>query len=151
MDTKTETLLEQARTRGETRRLPYAGEVTPREAWEIVTHLEGVKIIDVRCRAELDWVGVVPEAILVEWKHYPGMTMNPAFLDELRAVASPEDILLFLCRAGVRSGDAAALAADAGFRHAFNILEGFEGDKDAAGQRGHLNGWRHAELPWTSL
>ena len=40
----------------------------------------------------------------------------------------------------------AALAA--GYSRAYNVLEGFEGDKDASGQRGHVNGWRKARLPW---
>ena len=36
----------------------------------------------------------------------------------------------------------------AGFTNAWNVAQGFEGDKDAAGQRGHINGWRKAGLPW---
>jgi hypothetical protein len=31
---------------------------------------------------------------------------------------------------------------------AYNILEGFEGDPDAAGQRNRLGGWRFHGLPW---
>jgi hypothetical protein len=30
----------------------------------------------------------------------------------------------------------------------FNVQEGFEGDLDDRLQRGHLNGWRRAGLPW---
>ena len=56
--------------------------------------------------------------------------------------------LLFLCRSAVRSHHAAASAATAGFSHAFNVLEGFEGDGDDRRQRGHLGGWRKAGLPW---
>ena len=41
------------------------------------------------------------------------------------------------------------LAAGSGFTNAYNILEGFEGDKDAGGHRNKVGGWRHANLPWT--
>jgi hypothetical protein len=47
-----------------------------------------------------------------------------------------------------RSDGAARVAAAAGYSKAFNVLEGFEGDKDARGQRGELGGWRKAGLPW---
>jgi sulfur dioxygenase len=29
-----------------------------------------------------------------------------------------------------------------------NVLEGFEGDLDERGQRGHRGGWRRHGLPW---
>jgi len=50
---------------------------------------------------------------------------------------------------GARSNAAATLAAGSGFTNAYNILEGFEGDKDAGGHRNKVGGWRHANLPWT--
>ncbi|MDA0191310.1 MAG: rhodanese-like domain-containing protein, partial [Proteobacteria bacterium] len=55
-----------------------------------------------------------------------------------------------LCRSGVRSHRAAALAMEAGYTECYNVLEGFEGDKDAHGQRGKVGGWRLAGLPWHS-
>jgi rhodanese-related sulfurtransferase len=55
---------------------------------------------------------------------------------------------MFLCRSGVRSDAAARVAAAAGYAKAFNVVEGFEGDKDADGHRGTLGGWRKAGLPW---
>jgi rhodanese-related sulfurtransferase len=88
---------------------------------------------------------------MIEWKRYPGMALNPDFLGQLRAAADPEDIVLFLCRAGIRSGEAAAMAAEDGYRLAFNIIEGFEGDKDDSERRGRVNGWRKAGLPWKNL
>jgi rhodanese-related sulfurtransferase len=146
-----EKILQKARARAEACGLNYAGEVTPREAWEIYTSLPEVRLIDVRTEAEWYWVGVVPGATMIEWKRFPEMSLNPYFLEQLRAAANPDDIVLFLCRAGVRSGETAALAAANGYQHAFNILEGFEGDKDASEQRGKVNGWRAADLPWKNL
>ena len=52
-----------------------------------------------------------------------------------------------LCRSGVRSIAAARRATELGIE-AYNILEGFEGDKDAAGHRNVTGGWRKAGLPW---
>ena len=55
---------------------------------------------------------------------------------------------MFLCRSGVRSHAAAEAATREGWT-AYNILEGFEGDKDAAQHRNSVGGWRKAGLPWT--
>jgi rhodanese-related sulfurtransferase len=56
--------------------------------------------------------------------------------------------VLFLCRSGQRSDSAARAATAAGYTRAFNVLEGFEGNKDTDGHRGNLGGWRKAGLPW---
>jgi rhodanese-related sulfurtransferase len=56
--------------------------------------------------------------------------------------------VLFLCRSGARSHDAAIAATAAGYTQCYNVLEGFEGDRDAHGHRGALNGWQAAGLPW---
>jgi rhodanese-related sulfurtransferase len=130
--------------------LPYSGAVTPQEASTLLADLPGARLIDVRTRAEWDYVGRVPGSILIEWNTYPQGVRNPAFIEQLRAAVDTKDTpLLFLCRSGQRSDQAARAALAAGYTQAFNVLEGFEGDKDASGQRGHRNGWRHAGLPWT--
>lgn len=111
--------------------------------------LPNAKLIDVRTRPEWDYVGRVPGSILIEWNTYPDGARNPGFLDELRRVVSdPKTPVLFFCRSGQRSDGAARAAKAAGYTTAFNVLEGFEGDKDAAGHRSTLGGWRKAGLPW---
>ena len=105
-------------------------------------------LVDVRTQAERDWVGYIPGTSLIPWKLYPGMAVNPRFGDMLKSEIPAEKPVMFLCRSGVRSIDAARHATTLGYRKAYNILEGFEGDPDASKQRGHLNGWRHAGLPW---
>ena len=70
-----------------------------------------------------------------------------SFVGPWRAKVDPARPDAFLCRSGVRSQHAAVLATANGFAAAFNILEGFEGDKNAQGQRA-VNGWRVAGLPW---
>jgi len=40
------------------------------------------------------------------------------------------------------------MVSEIGFTEAYNILEGFEGDKDENGHRGNVSGWKAAGLPW---
>ncbi|WP_028453442.1 rhodanese-like domain-containing protein [Chitinilyticum aquatile] len=144
-------ILQRARMRAEAQQLPYSGAVTPAEAHALSQGLPNVRIVDVRSSAEWQWVGVVPGAEQVEWRCWDahlGMQPNAAFLTQLQNRVDPENIVLFLCRSGARSHDAAALAAEHGYSEAYNILEGFEGDKNAQQQRGSLNGWQAAGLPW---
>lgn len=142
-------ILALARDRAEQLGLPYAGAVTPREAWELLQHAPGAKLIDVRSRAEWDWVGRVPGAVEIEWATYPGMVRNANFLTQLQHQVDNESLMLFMCRSGQRSHQAAAEAYAVGFHNAYNVLEGFEGDKDANGHRNTVGGWRAAGLPWS--
>ena len=125
--------------------LGYAGDVTPETAYEWMQSGAAV-LVDVRTEAELAWVGFVPGAVAVPWKQWPGMAMNPAFDDGVRAVAHGKKVVL-LCRSGVRSIAAAKRATELGLE-AYNILEGFEGDANDAGHRGVTGGWRQRGLPW---
>jgi rhodanese-related sulfurtransferase len=137
-----------ARQRGEALGLPYAGALTASEAAQLLQLAPGAKLVDVRTRAEWDWVGRVPDAVEIEWNQYPGGVRNPNFLAELKRQVDPEALVMFLCRSGARSDGAARLATEAGYSACFNILEGFEGDKDANGHRNTVGGWRKAGLPW---
>ncbi|MGE0313993.1 MAG: rhodanese-like domain-containing protein [Lautropia sp.] len=125
----------------------YAGDLSPAEAWRRVQAGEAV-LVDVRTSDELFWIGRVPGAPAVEWAQGRGMTPNPNFVAELAAVVPKDTPVLFLCRSGGRSVSAAKAATAAGYRAAFNVLEGFEGVLDQNRQRGTLGGWRKAGLPW---
>lgn len=142
-------ILSLAQSRARELKLPYEGAVTPQEAHEILQRVPGARIVDVRTRAELDWVGRVPGAIEIEWFAYPGNQLNVHFIQTLKHSVSTESLLLFLCRSGQRSSHAAKAATEAGFPDCYNVLEGFEGNKDANGQRNRSGGWRHAGLPWS--
>lgn len=141
-------ILNLAKDRGQALNLPYAGAVTPQEAWALLQNAPGARIVDVRTRAEWDWVGRVPGAVEIEWNQYPGNVRNEHFMAQLKHEVDPEAVVLFLCRSGARSDAAARLATAAGYNACYNILEGFEGDKDANQQRNKVGGWRHAGLPW---
>lgn len=140
--------LQLAQRRSADFRLPYEGALTPAEAWFVLQNAPGAKLIDVRTHAELDWVGRIPGAIEIEWLDYPARQLNPHFLAELKHAVPADALLLFICRSGVRSSDAAQRATEAGFVDCYNVLEGFEGNKDALGHRSSVGGWRAAGLPW---
>ena len=141
-------ILRLSQARAKALELPYEGALTPQEAHKLLELAPGAKLVDVRTRAEWDWVGRVPGAVEIEWNQYPGGVRNPHFLAELKRQVDPESLVLFLCRSGARSDAAARLATESGYNDCYNILEGFEGDKDANGQRNKVNGWRQAGLPW---
>jgi rhodanese-related sulfurtransferase len=142
MDDIKRTAAERARKLG----LPYAGALLPAEAHRLMQ--AGAKLVDVRTRPELLYVGSIPGAITIEWQTYPGSRPNPEFIGELAAVTKKDEPLMFICRSGARSHGAAEAAMRAGWRETYNVLEGFEGDKDDRQHRNSVGGWRKAGLPW---
>lgn len=142
----TDAIFDLARLRRIELELPYAGAVTPPEAWALASQ-RSARIVDVRTPAEYRFVGAVPDSINIEWR---GADILPTamFVSALRNVARPADAVLLLCRSGVRSHAAARAAAAAGFDRVYNVLEGFEGQRTHAGHRGEIDGWRRHGLPW---
>jgi len=148
-------ILATAQSRAVINHLPYAGALTPSEAYEVLSADSRAILVDVRTKAELELVGRVPQALNVEWAFYPGMVTNENFAQELKAELDKRQfdkdaVLVFLCRTGGRSNNAAAVAASLGYTQAYNTLEGFEGEANADKQRTLINGWKHAGLPWTN-
>ena len=128
--------------------LPYAGELTPQEAFAALQ--QGVAVlVDVRSRAELELVGRVPNANHIEWAFYPGMVANADFASQLQAQVDKSQAIVFMCRTGGRSHNAAVVAKELGYT-AYNMLEGFEGEANAQKQRTLINGWKKADLPWSN-
>jgi rhodanese-related sulfurtransferase len=131
-------------------------EITPTDAWTLLQDDKDAVLLDVRSRVEFDYVGHPPGAVHVPWKEAPAWEVDPDFVQKVRdrlaragAQAAPEDrAVLALCRSGARSGAAAAALAAAGFRRVYNVIEGFEGDRDEHRHRNTLNGWRVHGLPW---
>jgi rhodanese-related sulfurtransferase len=139
---------EKAQQRARELGVPYAGALLPAEAHALAQQQPAAKVVDVRSRAELDFVGRIPGSVEIEWKSYPGMQPNPDFIRQLTQKVSLDTPVMFVCRSGGRSHEAALAAMQAGYREAFNVLEGFEGDRDAGGHRNTVGGWRAAGLPW---
>lgn len=142
-------ILARAKQRGQAMRLQYAGALLPAEAYAVMQELPASKLVDVRTQAEWEYVGHIPESVLIEWNTYPTGQRNPDFLRELQAQVPKGDApVMFVCRSGARSHHAAQAATQAGYSNSYNVLEGFEGDKDANAHRNTVGGWRFAGLPW---
>ncbi|CAE6716524.1 rhodanese-like domain-containing protein [Candidatus Nitrotoga fabula] len=141
-------ILSTAQKRAKEINAPYEGALLPIEAYEILQIAPATKLIDVRTKAELEWVGRIPGAVEIEWASYPGMKLNVYFLTQLEQQVDKEALALFICRSGTRSHNAAIAATNAGYSGSYNVLEGFEGDKDANQHRNVLGGWRARGLPW---
>ncbi|PWB17232.1 rhodanese-like domain-containing protein [Comamonas sp. JNW] len=144
-------VLEAAWRAAQEQSLGYAGSVPPVAAWQLVQQQLAV-LVDVRSAEERHFVGHVPGSIHVPWATGTALTRNPRFVRELEARLAAhggkDAVALLLCRSGKRSVLAAQAAEAAGFRHVFNVQEGFEGELDALQQRGHGDGWRYHQLPW---
>ncbi|MFC3230863.1 rhodanese-like domain-containing protein [Marinibaculum pumilum] len=133
----------------------YAGDVTPREAWEVLSSNPDAVLVDVRSAAEWTFVGLPDlrglqkQPLLVAWQDFPGMTPNAGFLQSLQDEIPGRDApVFFLCRSGGRSRSAAIAATAAGFAACFNVAGGFEGNLDEAAHRGQRDGWKAQGLPW---
>ena len=107
-------ILNKAHRRALEMRLSYAGALLPTEAYELMQKEPGAKLIDVRTRAEWDFVGRVPGSVPIEWQTYPASQPNPTFLDDLMAQTEKDVIVMFLCRSGARSHAAASAASQIG-------------------------------------
>ena len=137
----------------------YQGDVTARQAYELIKTESKAQLVDVRTKAEWSFVGVPDvsaagkDVILAEWQRYPAMDVSPDFVEAvekelLRRGASRDDPVLFLCRSGVRSLSAAMAMIAAGWHGSRNISGGFEGPPDADRHRGAIDGWKASGLPW---
>ncbi|MDO8608532.1 MAG: rhodanese-like domain-containing protein [Phaeospirillum sp.] len=135
--------------------LAYAGEVTPTQAWLRLSQESNAKLVDVRTQAEWSFVGVPDlssldkQVLLVSWQVFPTMTRNDAFSSQLETHGiRKDDVLLLLCRSGVRSKAAAEHLTALGYQACWNITDGFEGPHDASKHRGGQAGWKASDLPW---
>jgi rhodanese-related sulfurtransferase len=133
----------------------YAGEKTPKEAWEVLKSDPRAALVDVRTQAEFDWVGLPDLAslgkkpLLVPWQKYPGMAQNENFVGEVKRQVPDKDApLFFICRSGGRSKQAAIIMTAAGYARCYNVATGFEGNHDGNRHRGTVGGWKFDGLPW---
>jgi rhodanese-related sulfurtransferase len=132
----------------------YAGDITPEQAWNLLSENPEAVLVDVRTAAEWRFVGapdlsgIGRDAVYIEWNGVDG-TRNENFLTELLEQVPPrtDRPVVFLCRSGNRSIGAAEAATEAGITPSYNVLDGFEGQRDDIGHRGGT-GWRSIGLPW---
>jgi rhodanese-related sulfurtransferase len=139
----------------------YAGDLTPRDAWSLLSSDKSAVLVDCRSLAEWSFVGVPDlssigkRTAFVAWQHWsatpsgPQMTPNARFTDEVQSLGASRDApIVFICRSGARSRSAAIAMTQHGYSRCFNLAGGFEGGHDADRHRGHAEGWKATGLPW---
>ena len=130
-------------------------DVSPRQVWEALMSNPDAVLCDCRTNAEWNFVGLPDlsqtgkQPVLNQWQMFPTMQPNPKFMEALGAAhVGHEAHVYFICRSGARSMAAAQAAKQAGFKHVYNVKDGFEGPPDARGHRGTVAGWKADGLPW---
>ncbi len=129
-----------------------------------------VLLIDIRTRAEAMYLGMPTLADYLvpvldfpenwEWSTDQGEYLqqgNPHFVKDIeqrlaQSGLSKDDPVILICRSGVRSNSASGLLKHYGFKQAYTVIDGYEGDKATTGpDKGQrtVNGWKNAKLPWT--
>jgi rhodanese-related sulfurtransferase len=129
----------------------HQGDIPPTEAYRRLQENPSAVLIDCRTQPEWVFVGVpaVERLIRLSWQVYPTMQHNGQFVSEIEQMGLPRDTeILCICRSGARSASAASALTQAGFTNAWNVAEGFEGNRDAEGHRATVGGWKAAGLPW---
>ncbi len=132
-------------------------EIYPKEAQEILEQQNQAVLIDVRSTMEFEYVGHPTNAVHVPIKEPPAWGIDEDFVNNVKSAiqqhSSENELalgmpLLMLCRSGARSALAAEMLIKEGYTNVYNILDGFEGDKDESSHRNTINGWRFHDLPW---
>jgi rhodanese-related sulfurtransferase len=138
--------------------------LTAREAYEMwVADPERIKVLDVRTFEEYVLIGHAGMAVNIplafptyKWDAEKGnysVLINTDFIAQVTKRSRPEDTILVMCRSGGRSAKAIDALAKAGFTKAYNVIDGFEGDKVEDPESVHngkrmRNGWKNS-APWT--
>jgi rhodanese-related sulfurtransferase len=136
-------------------------QISAKDAFALLKNESRSILIDVRTQEEFTFVGLADlrdaenRLALLPWKLLPDMRQNPEFTNSLIKILKEafgenafDAKLIFLCRSGSRSDQAANHATTIGFDNCYNIISGFEGDINDEGHRGYTNGWKADQLPW---
>ncbi|MBF0124168.1 MAG: rhodanese-like domain-containing protein [Magnetococcales bacterium] len=126
---------------------PDLHQLFPQEAYLFVQQ-QHVVFIDIRSEMEHFFVGSPANVINIPWQDAPDFEINPDFIVDVERVARYDQPVVLICRSGHRSIDAGNALLQAGFKHVYHVLEGFEGDRDDQQHRSSVNGWRFRSLPW---
>ena len=139
-------------------------QITANDAFFKLPHEKNAALIDVRTDAEFTFVGTADlseigaNLILLPWKNFPAMNLNPDFTANLEknliekfGETRHETQLIFMCLSGGRSQQAAIHMTQLGYENCFNLIGGFEGEADFAGHRGNISGWKASNLPWRQV
>lgn len=138
----------------------------PEAAAMLKTDRARILFVDVRTRAELQFVGyatdidgVVPFVEMSQFAEWDDannrykLEPNASFSDGVTRLLKAKglaktDTVILICRSGDRSARSADLLAEAGYPNVYSVIDGVEGDLSPEGRR-TVNGWKNAGLPWT--
>ncbi|BCX88846.1 hypothetical protein MIN45_P1216 [Methylomarinovum tepidoasis] len=144
-----------------------AQNITALEAYDrLMSGAGSVYLLDVRSPEEYQLVGHPPMAYNIPFVFLRGGPhRNSHFVEDVAARFKKTDTLLVICRSGGRSAPAADALVRAGFKHVYNVRDGFEGaaftgrtPKEKTllrkyspfyGRRGRVEGWQYDGLPYT--
>jgi rhodanese-related sulfurtransferase len=138
----------------------YAGDLLAIDAYRLLEGDASSILVDVRTQAEWAYVGT-PDLqtlgktpLFLEWQTYPSMMVDANFAPRLEELLQSAGVgrgasLVFLCRSGARSRQAAIAMTSAGWAPCFNVSDGFEGPLNDSRRRGGAGGWKAGGLPWT--
>jgi rhodanese-related sulfurtransferase len=110
----------------------YAGNITAATAWSLLSSEQETVLIDVRTLPEWqagisDLSAMKKKPVLLSWKNAPNYDFNQNFLTDFNKLSLNEDQkILFLCKVGGRSAEAAQTVAAMGYTNCYNIEGGFD-------------------------
>jgi len=140
----------------------YATSFEAYEMWK--ANPTKVKIIDVRTPEEYVLVGHAPMAINIPSMLWTGkwnseekefdLETNAEFEALVKQKVGLGEMIMVMCRSGIRSAAAVNRLAKVGFTNTYNIIEGFEGDMVTDEDSFYIgkrvkNGWKNSPAPWT--
>lgn len=142
----------------------YADDISPDDAYEMVTQNSNVYIVDTRTKAEWQWVGHPGKNKADEGKLLSGKVVNISWWIEKKGIWHVDNesfikdvneffenienpVLITMCLKGHRGGLARDLLVEEGYT-AHNMLTGFQGPRDTYGYR-TVSGWVVDGLPYT--
>lgn len=129
--------------------------VTSVECFNQLSKISNSYLIDVRTKPEWELIGIPnlfsinKKTTLISWNEYPQMKINSFFENQvIESNIKKIDKIFIICRSGSRSFYAAKFLAHRGYKHCYNVSDGFEGNKNNLNQRSTINGWKFNNLPW---
>lgn len=86
---------------------------------------KGIPVVDIRTAPEWQQTGIIPGSRLLTFFDERGRANPPAWLAQLKGVASPEQPVILICRSGNRTRAVADyLVGEAGYRTVYNVRDG---------------------------
>jgi len=131
-------------------------EISPIKTQQLLDEDARSLLIDVRSSMEFLFVGHPKKAISIPWIDEPDWEIKPNLVRDIKQLIlggscgdkEHQPPILLICRSGVRSYEAGQELIKNGILNIYNVIGGFEGNRDNNSQRSTVNGWRFEQLPW---